>query len=887
MNNTIDFLSIFEAVPGNDLLVKADPPKFSILAATESYTITTGRSKSELIGKGVFEAFPSNPSELNNSGVNNLLASFTQVINNRKSHQLPIQRYDVVDGDGHFEEKFWSISNTPVLDRAGNVAYIINTAEDITREVNARKREDQIKGLEKAHNLLMNAPVAIAILKGPELNVELANEHILKLWGRGKEVLKRPIVDSIPEIEEQGFINLLKEVRETGIAYEAYETPAKLIIKGKEELVYFNFVYQPYFEDDITKAVGVLIFASDVTDKVLAKRKVEESDHRYQNMINSSHSAIGILKGENLIITTANSALIDILGKGDDIIGKPYFELMPELIAQRYKEVYYDVYTTGKTFIAKEMPVHISRFGNMELRYYDFILQAQRNVAGEIDGIGIIATEVTSQAQFNLHIKESEERFRMLADNIPLITFIIEPTETATISYWNKTWLDYTGQSFDEAIGRSWDGILHPDDLIAVLDAYIPAFGKCEPYFLPAVRLKRFDGQYRWHFVKSNPRILPNGEFMGYIGVIFDIHESKVAEDALKESEEHFRQMADLMPAKISNASPDGAVTYYNKSWLDYTGMSFKELQDFGYHNIIHPGELQEFLRLFQVATVTGTVLEMEMRFRNKEGEYIWHLNRASPVMNESGHIKMWIGVTTEIQKIKEEEQLKDNFLSMASHELKTPVTTIKAYGQIAESILEAKGDLKTLGLVQNMGKQVNKLTTLINDLLDITKIQKGRLIYTEVFFDFTELIKEVIDDMQKTSFTHKIISDLDDSPKVFGDKDKISQVLNNLISNAIKYSPRSDKILITTQVENDGVKLSVQDFGIGISEKEQEHVFEQFYRVSGENQSTFPGMGIGLYICLEIIKSHGGKIWVESGINMGSTFYIWLPFDHRKVSNH
>ncbi len=218
----------------------------------------------------------------------------------------------------------------------------------------------------------------------------------------------------------------------------------------------------------------------------------------------------------------------------------------------------------------------------------------------------------------------------------------------------------------------------------------------------------------------------------------------------------------------------------------------------------------------------------------------------------------------------------------MASHELKTPVTTLKACGQIAESMLEEKGDVETSDMIKRMNSQVTKLTTLIENFLDFTKIQKGKLMYSEALFDFNELVTEVTDDMQKTSNTHEIKNNLGTTAIIFGDKDKLCQVLNNLISNAIKYSPKANSILVTTELDDNGIKLSVQDFGIGILAESQQIVFQQFYRVEGDSQSTFPGMGIGLFICSEIITRQKGKIWVESIIDKGSTFHVWLPFDHR-----
>lgn len=281
---------------------------------------------------------------------------------------------------------------------------------------------------------------------------------------------------------------------------------------------------------------------------------------------------------------------------------------------------------------------------------------------------------------------------------------------------------------------------------------------------------------------------------------------------------------------------------------------------------------------------ISGEVERNKVQYRHitKDGRVIWCEWFNSVLKDENGKVKTIMSLVQDITEQKELEKQKDNLLSMTSHELKTPVTTIKAYGQLAESMLEENGDVNTLIIVKRMGTQVNRLTVLIRNLLDFAKIQNGKLMYEEDFFDFNELVKEVIDDMQKTSPTHKIKNNVGPSVNIFGDKDKLSQVLNNLISNAIKYSPKAGSIVVSTKLPQDGIKLSVQDFGIGISAENQQNVFQQFYRVTRENQSTFPGMGIGLYICSEIITRQGGKIWVESIPGKGSTFYTWLPFDHR-----
>jgi len=279
----------------------------------------------------------------------------------------------------------------------------------------------------------------------------------------------------------------------------------------------------------------------------------------------------------------------------------------------------------------------------------------------------------------------------------------------------------------------------------------------------------------------------------------------------------------------------------------------------------------------------SGELERSRVQNRNitKDGRVIWCEWFNSVLKDKDGKVKMFMSLVQDITEKKQLELQKDNLLATVSHELKTPLTIIKTYGQIAAGMLETKCDADTLSMIKKMDNQVNKLSNLIETLLDFTKIQEGKLIYNEVFFDFNELVKEVVDDMQKISSTHEIRNNSDKTATIFGDKNKLSQVIYNVISNAIKYSPQANNILVSSKLHKDGIELSVQDFGIGILAQDGKNVFEQFYRISG-NQSTFPGMGIGLFVCSEIIRIHGGRIWFTSIIGKGSTFYIWLPFDHR-----
>ena len=248
----------------------------------------------------------------------------------------------------------------------------------------------------------------------------------------------------------------------------------------------------------------------------------------------------------------------------------------------------------------------------------------------------------------------------------------------------------------------------------------------------------------------------------------------------------------------------------------------------------------------------------------------------------EDGKIAGVLFISIDVTKQKELEQMKDNFVSMASHELRTPLTTMKAYAQMAEDLLAKKEDKETLAFMNKILTQVNRLTKLIEDLLNINRIYQGKLEFQEDFYDFNEMVQEGIQDAQQGKSQHQIEFSSESDITVYGDREKLNQVVTNLLSNAIKYSGTSHKIEVKTRLKDGGVELMVRDFGIGIRPEEHKKVFKQFYRSSLTNQPAIPGMGIGLYICNEIVAQQGGRIWVESKPGEGSTFYVWLPFDHR-----
>lgn len=287
----------YEAAPGISVIVLPDMPVFTHVAVSYDFIRSSGMRKEDVIDKGHFEVFPKSPDDLNFTGELNLRASFAYIIKNKLPHEIPLQRYDVPVGDGKFKERYWKINNAPILSDEGKVLYIIHSALDVTEQVNAEQRLESTKGIEKAYNFFMNAPVIIGYVKGDDYIIELANEGLLEVWGRNAEVVGKPLVKAIPELEEQGFTTLLEQVRTTGEPFYAYEFPITLNRHGKQEVVYFDFVYKPFYENDTAKkATGVISIGHDVTAQVLATKKVQESDAKYRTLFNTMDEGFAVLE---------------------------------------------------------------------------------------------------------------------------------------------------------------------------------------------------------------------------------------------------------------------------------------------------------------------------------------------------------------------------------------------------------------------------------------------------------------------------------------------------------------------------------------------------------------------------------------------------------------
>jgi len=358
-----------------------------------------------------------------------------------------------------------------------------------------------------------------------------------------------------------------------------------------------------------------------------------------------------------------------------------------------------------------------------------------------------------------------------------------------------------------------------------------------------------------------------------------EIMEHKEAQDALHASEERFRMAFAVAPVGMALTDIKGRFLQANPAYSRITGYTEQELLQKDFSSIIHPDDCQEHVRLL-LELLAGSIpgFTTEGRYLKKGGSSVWVQNNVSVLRDSKGEPVNILTITEDITERKKAEERKDAFISMASHELKTPVTSLMGFTQLLKRRLKHLADPQTLFFLDRIDAQIKKLTNLITDLLDISKMQTGILPFRETNIDFDELVRETVENVQATTITHQIDVQGEVHAQIYGDRDRLEQVLINLLTNAIKYSPRADTVIVRLGKDEAQIEVTVQDFGIGIAEQYHESIFQRFYQVTDSQEHTYPGLGIGLFIARTLVERHGGRLWLESREGEGSTFRFTLP---------
>ncbi|MDQ3186321.1 MAG: ATP-binding protein [Pseudomonadota bacterium] len=392
-----------------------------------------------------------------------------------------------------------------------------------------------------------------------------------------------------------------------------------------------------------------------------------------------------------------------------------------------------------------------------------------------------------------------------------------------------------------------------------------------------------------------------DGQNIGRFWNFRDVTARKHAEEAIRESGERLRFMAESMPHKIFTARADGAVDYFNEQWRDYTGLTLEQMEEWEWTKLIHPDDIDEHIRRWRHSLVTGDPFQMEHRVRRANGGYRWHLTRAHAKRDVRGNISMWVGSNTDIDTIKradeEKKQLleneriarseaeranhiKDEFLATLSHELRTPLNAVLGWSQLILQGTMSKEDIQRgLETIERNARAQNKL---IEDLLEMSSIISGKIRLDVQRLDLASIAEAAIESVcpaaeAKAICLRKIIDP--SAGPVSGDYNRLQQIIWNLLSNAVKFTPKGGHIEVIVERVASHIEVTVKDSGLGIKPEFLAYVFDRFRQADSSLTRHHGGLGLGLAIVKQLVGLHGGTVRAESaGEGKGASFIVNLP---------
>ncbi|PSN15026.1 hybrid sensor histidine kinase/response regulator [filamentous cyanobacterium CCT1] len=531
-------------------------------------------------------------------------------------------------------------------------------------------------------------------------------------------------------------------------------------------------------------------------------------------------------------------------------------------------------------------------------RYLHLRCEPVLDAQGQLVKLMGTCLDITDRKQIEVVLQESQTRLQLALQGANCGTWDYDLTSQDLV--WSERCkaifgIDSTTPMSFEAFARA----IHPDDRDRVQRAVDEAIAHRQDYDVE-MRTLWPNGTVRW--VRSIGRVYRNqwGQPMRMAGVALDISSLKQAEATLRESEERYRMLAEAMPQMVWMADRSG-VQYWNQRWYDYTGIPRGTALGTAGTQTVHPDEQERVMVLWQQALEKGEAFEIEQRIRRHDGVYRWFINRGLPVQDSSGEVNRWVGTITDVDDKKQLEdqrarlleqervareaaenanRIKDEFLAVLSHELRSPLNPILGWAKLLRTTQLSAA--KTEYALETIERNARQQSQLIDDLLDVSRILRGKLILNSLPTSLTAIIDDALETVCSVSETKgvQIQTELDAAPfKVLGDPNRLKQVVWNLLSNAVKFTPAGGRVSVRLNYVENWAEIHISDTGKGIDPAFLPHVFDRFRQADSTTTRDFGGLGLGLAIAHQIVDMHSGTIHAESlGEGQGANFTVRLP---------
>lgn len=661
-----------------------------------------GKNVNEVLNKPVFEGLP----EAKNQGLEALLDGVFETGEKFTANERLVK----LPRNGNLESTYLSFVYEALKETDGTISGVLAIATDVTSQVMSRTTLEESRN--KLRAIVENSPFAIAVYMGEEMRIELANEAIINIWGKGSDVIGKTFTELLPELKGQLVFEQIKNVFKTGVPFYSENTPIEIVKDGKRDTYFFNYGFTPLY-DLSGNIYAVMNTGVDLTELNTATKKIEEANKRFRSTVMQAPVGITILRGKDYVVEMANEAYLQLVDRDENsFVGKPLFESLPE-VKQVVSTLLENVFNTGIAYHGYEVPIPLNRHGKEEISYFDFLYHPLREENGEISGIIVTVTEVKEKVEARLKTERNEEKLNIIVEASELGTWELN-VKTREVKY-SQRYLEILG-GYQEEVKLTHDQLLshlHPDDLHIREKGFRNAI--TSGYLQYEARVVWIDKSIHWMQGKGKVFYDEDNKPDKMIGTIRDITSERKYQQELEENEKKFRLLADSMPQHIWTSDPEGNLNYFNQSVFDYSGITPEQIEKDGWIQIVHPDDKEGNIKAWTEAITTGKDFLFEHRFRRHDGEYRWQLSRAMPQTDENGTIQMWVGTSTDIQDQKTFTNELEKQVEARTKELRLTNESLKKSEERYHLMVEEVQDyailyINVLGFVENWNLGAQKI---------------------------------------------------------------------------------------------------------------------------------------------------------------------------------